>query len=897
MREDVEATVSSTGGDEAPPVARAALLRGSTVGRFLVVRERGEGGMGRIYEAYDPELDRKVAIKLVRGERITARGAVIESERLLREAQAMAKIAHANVVAVFEVGAIDDQIFVAMELVDGPDLAAWLALRRRGWREIVDVFVAAGRGLAATHAAGLVHRDFKPSNVVVSEGGPKVLDFGLAIAEDETPGEIAGTPRYMAPEQRAGRVDARADQYSFCSALEDALMRAASAPPRAVRRVIARGLREEPAARFASMSELLDALVRTRRRGAWIAGVAAAAVAAYAAVLLVRGGDPPCAGGRGRLAGVWDAPSAIRVARAFAGVRGGGAAFARVRASLDRYADAWVDLRDDACRATEVRHEQSAELLDLRMACLDEREAELGALVTQLAQVDAGSLAKLEDASHALTSLAACSKAASLRAPEALPNPFITPAIATIRGEMATARALGLVGKNREGAALAAAQIAHARALGWRPLIGETQFQEGVLELAAERYADGERLLFDALWNAEASRHDRLAAQCWVELVSLVDLESTGYERAEAWGARAEAAIARLGGDAELTAQLADQRASIDESRGRTADARAAWMRAREVAATYLPDDAVELADYDNKLALAAKGAGDFDDAERRFRHALAAYEHAYGPTHPHVAGMLINLAAMLDEKGDTAQALTLIHRALAIYEADPDANPMSHALAEGMLSSILHTDGDADGSYAAARREIAIYEKTIGPDALELAGPIMNMSIVLRDQGHADRALVELERALAICMKHVGPDDPRTNMIRISLGETYLQLDDAHAARAQLEPALAVYDKVQPDGILAAFARFTLGRAYLRLGDAARARPLVERALAFREKVASPEQLAETRLLLAEALWDVDRERARALIEQARPVIDPQPHDPDLDLATWEKTHPPADR
>ncbi|HYV45574.1 MAG TPA: tetratricopeptide repeat protein [Myxococcaceae bacterium] len=226
------------------PQAHDALQRGASVGRYLVLDKLGEGGMGLVYAAYDPELNRKVAVKLLRP---SVRGAASPATaRLLREAQAMAKISHPNVISVFDVGALgENQVFVAMEFVDGGTLNDWLVKQKRTVREVIKLFIEAGRGLAAAHAAGLVHRDFKPENVLLgSDGRVRVTDFGLARLtndEHELPGEgptapgvpapalgsrltqagaIVGTPLFMSPEQhRRQTPDARSDQFNFCASL------------------------------------------------------------------------------------------------------------------------------------------------------------------------------------------------------------------------------------------------------------------------------------------------------------------------------------------------------------------------------------------------------------------------------------------------------------------------------------------------------------------------------------------------------------------------------------------------------------------------------------------------------------------------------------------------------
>ncbi len=311
-----------------PPPAR-----GESLDRFIVLGTLGSGGLGDVFLAYDPKLDRRVAVKLLRSPGTTPELVDQMHRRLGREARALAKLAHPNVVHVYDVGRDGDRVFIAMEYVPGGTLGPWLAQRGRTWSQVRDLMVMAGEGLVAAHAQGLVHRDFKPGNVLIGgDGRPRVVDFGLArepprSADAQTlseptvdatgpltmSGTVMGTPAYMAPEQHyAGAVDARADQFAFCVTLFEGLYRRrpfAGAtvmalelakrrnsiiepppglrPPTWLRRVVERGLAAEPSARFASMSALLEALTQDarrerRRRIAW--GIGTVAILAGVAV-------------------------------------------------------------------------------------------------------------------------------------------------------------------------------------------------------------------------------------------------------------------------------------------------------------------------------------------------------------------------------------------------------------------------------------------------------------------------------------------------------------------------------------------------------------------------------------------------------------------------------------
>ena len=316
------------------PDGVAAKLTGPrTLGRYRLEKELGVGGMGIVHAAFDPELERRVAIKLIL--RATSDEA---RSRLLREARAMARLTHPNIITIYEIGSEAGRDFVTMELIDGGSLSDWLRAERRPTREILDAFIAAGRGLAAAHEAGIIHRDFKPHNVLRSTSGRIVVgDFGLATGLDTqvaiadipreahtaltATGSWVGTPAYMAPEQwNGGTIAPATDQFAFCVALWEALagkrpyrgetiealrtavtagpdkLGAADIPMR-LRGVLKRGLDPDPAKRWPSMTALIAALRPDRKKlYVWAAAVAGAALSTSVVVLaLTRGERQPAA--------------------------------------------------------------------------------------------------------------------------------------------------------------------------------------------------------------------------------------------------------------------------------------------------------------------------------------------------------------------------------------------------------------------------------------------------------------------------------------------------------------------------------------------------------------------------------------------------------------------------
>ncbi len=393
------------------------LGRGDEVGRYLLLDLLGRGAVGQVFRAHDPQLDRTIAVKVLHeqvGSRPEAR------ERFLQEARAMARIDHPNVLRVYDAGVHEGSVFIAMEIVDGPDLAAWLE-ESRSRDEVLEVFAGAARGLAAAHAAGVVHRDFKPANVLVdAQGQAKVGDFGLAgmaeREEDDERGAPIGTPAYMSPEHLRGHgIEPRSDQFSFAVALceglygerpfgGDSLIELATnvlaeevSQSMADRHgrldgLIRRGLRLDPEERFASMDELILELERIRRPR-WPRWVVLVGVVGILVGWLLWGNedDPPCPSGADRVEDSWNAGTRRQLQVAGLDYTQAHLAEARTKfeRDVDEYARRWAMAFDESCATVGPRLERGTSAHRATAQCLDNR---LGSFEGMLEHVTATSV-------------------------------------------------------------------------------------------------------------------------------------------------------------------------------------------------------------------------------------------------------------------------------------------------------------------------------------------------------------------------------------------------------------------------------------------------------------------------------------------------------------------------
>jgi tetratricopeptide (TPR) repeat protein/predicted Ser/Thr protein kinase len=885
------------------------------IGRFVAVRRIGAGSMGVVHLAWDPELDRKVALKLLH------RG---DDERLLREAQAIARLRHPHVVAVHEVGTFEGQVFVAMEYVDGPTLGAWLAAAPRTPREIARVLAQAARALAAAHRAGVVHRDVKPDNILIgADGDARVVDFGLARAEAGAPpageggegaaasrsGSLAGTPAYMAPEIFAGAAaDARSDQFSFCVTLWEALGGARpfagdrpdeiarnaqagriSEPPRRapawLRRVAARGLAVDPAARFPSMDDVAAALERdpARARARWLGGGAAAAALAALGVVALRpapAAAPMCQDADASLAGVWDDGRRAAVDEAFrkTGVPYERRSWERVKDRLDAYARAWAEMHGEACRATRVSGAQSERVLELRMACLDRRLVELDALAALFAAADREVVEKSIDAAEGLTPVAACADVVALEQGVQLPDdPRVRERVLAVRADLARINALLVAGKYHEALPGARAAADAAAEIGWRPLRAEALERLGDAQWRSGAPKDGDATLVEALWQAEAGRHDEVAAYALLRLV-LVAADLGKFDEGLAYGRRGEAAIERLGGNPRMRIKLLRAIAGVLRQAGRLKESLERLEESRRIAEEIYPEGDMERVRSVRAAIVVSMMLDPSDETIAEYRELAATVEAAVGPDHPELAGTLGSLAIALKDRGMLEEALAMSLRVIAIQERalDPGAPSLSNAYnnAANVYTSLQRPDE----ARALHEKALAIRMKTLGPEHASTAQSMNNLGNLEMGARRWAEARRWHEQALAIRLKALGPAHKDTGMSYTNLGDLEHQEGRYRESVVRYLQAIEVFE--QALGKEHAWLGFPLtgaARSYLALRQPAKALAAAERALAIRERAkVQAWPLAQTRFIVAQALRASRRDpaRARALALAARETL-----------------------
>lgn len=899
-----DATAQTLRRDSSDSIDRVPAAGAETIGRYVIQDVLGRGGMGLVYTAFDPVLNRKVAIKVLRARPGKGSQSSAESTRLLREAQAMAQLSHPNVVPVYDFGVAGDDVYVAMALIAGTTLYDWVKQTRPGWREVLPVFFAAGRGLQAAHEAGLVHRDFKPTNVLLDEKlQPHVTDFGLArslrsTSSDDTvsdsgfdlsqpvsldtpltrAGQVMGSPGYMAPEQYDGASTSPAtDQYAFCVSLYESLYgkrpfrgpdlttlgnlaRKAEVPPPPkgstvpawIFPIIVRGLAADPAQRHPSIAALLEALSRdpARLRRRWLAaGGAALLLGGVVAGLNWRAvqEERACLSAAQKVNEVWSAAAREAGQKAFlaTGRSWASTAWENARKAVDRYTEGWTRARVEACEATRVHGVQSEHHLALRLDCLDRRLDELATLASVFSTADAVMVGQATDAVARLSPVSACSNLSALEA-RARAAPRGRESWERVLRETAQGRVLVAAGRLAIAREKLEPAAREAAALGEPTLQSEAFEAKGELERASGKFVEARADFERAVRSALAAGDDLAAARQLAALVSLVGWRLERPDEGMTLAGIARGLLERVGSDRAIESR-------IFEGIGDTQ-----WQ------------------------------AGDRESSSQSYQKALDLLRGDSGPGEAalhdslDIARLKSSIGWVLSEQGKLKEARVQLRDSYRIREAllGPDHPLLSETWNE--LATLAVAEGEFDEAVAAFTRAVEIRQSNLGPDALPVARMRMNLAEALVAAGKVSQAQEQL--AIAAKILQTQPGAPVSWPAQLQRVEAL-----ALAEQEKWPEALA-----QSQGAVAltrskfGAAHFTTGEALkehggllVRAGRPKEALPVLEEFLGIALKhhaFATPNDVPMGRVALGRALLALGRGReARRHFEDALGELAPR--------------------
>lgn len=844
-------SLASPGGTD--PTER--LQDGGAFGRLTGLTRLAAGAMGAVYRAFDPTLERTVALKVLH-----LRGGTEEVARVTAEARAMAKLAHPNVVPLYDVIEHGGSAGLVMELVEGTSLTEWLR-GERSVTEVVSMFCQAGRGLAAAHRAGLVHGDFKGDNVIVgADGRPRIADFGLSSPVLRLLGlhtQAAGTPAYMAPERLSGHSSAlpSADQFSFCVALHEALtgrhpydsknvatllaaMRkgppasSGSAVPRRVQAAIRRGLRADPDARFPSVDVLVDelqaAVAPSSRWWVTVAGLAALLSAGAVTWWLSTAVERRCVANDTAFDQAWSPALSAQLEAHVKSVAQtlGAAPLAPIQAALDAYRAQWLTVDRTACR--EAAQPSTTELASRRRVCLDMRRDAVTTFVSTLTQGDVGVVAAAPTALATMPSVDDCTNAERLMDPSALPVGEARTRALAAAADAAKSLVLGRVEQLKEAATVAEQAVAEASDAGHGPTYAEALYARGSVADFDGRRRDAERDFEAALWKALEANANVVAVRAASDLsqvtterradsarwARLADVLSARQQRpfdVEARRLRNEGARLLDIGEVKPGAELLRQSLALYEAR--------------------LGGDALPTNEVRVSLAKALVALAKFDDAKRLLDLSGEAITKTYGANHPLMAGVLKARGRFFAVQGKLDEEMREYRAAADLLATALGPNHPRAVYALRDVSSALINGEHFEEALAMQRSILEQLERAYGPESYEVTGCHQSLAITYSAMDRFEEALREHRTTLALLRRFNGEDSPDVADELTNIADCEGALGHPAEAERALSEALAKYEQqLGPDHPRVAMNRLSLVQVQLERGQFADALQSLER-------------------------------------------------------------------
>lgn len=770
------------------------LVAGESVGRFVVLHPVGMGGMGHVYAAYDPELDRRVALKLMQQAGSAANAS------LLREARLIAKLEHPNVVTLYDVGSHGDAVYLAMEFVDGPGLLEYF--RDRPLPEVLAYFDQVAAGLEAAHQQGILHRDVKPANLLVgADDRARIADFGLAGAEAAT-GRV-GTPAYMAPEQAKGAATAKSDQFSFCVSLLQATTGALhksgdplpKETPEKIRTVLTKGLQQAPEDRYADMQSLRRALVPAPPRRVWMAIPVVLLVAGLASALWFQqpSAHVPCTDSERHIASLWNDDVATALERRFRELSGfGPALWERTRPALEQYRDNWIAQHRSTCEATSVHKDQTAAQMDKAMQCLATRRAEFAGLLSALDAAPLENIHKAADAQALLIAPSACGDQA-----DAIPIPedaATREAIATLRPKLAEWNARAAMGELDPAATGLGPLRKQANALGYLPLQAEVSSMVASVFAKLGKHDDAELAFRDAIRFGTESRHDLLVAKAWLDLSWLHGYHQDRYDEAKRDLENGQAFSKRLGQPGVLPMLYERNSGWFALRQGKPVDALRHYEEALALA-TGQPNEARDVAMLHSDLGSAYLTNGNIEKAAEHIALGLRSMSALLGPLHPDTLSVHVNYSIVLREQGKIAEAIAESIAALEGFRTSMQSSDSYEGMILNNLATMYSDQEDWTLAEKTYREAIAVNKTGFAGKAnTTLAAAIHGLATVVQldDERHAEAEALHQE-SLAMKEALVGKDHPSVAISLSGIADFYVATKRRPEAIAAAERGLAI--------------------------------------------------------------------------------------------------------